>query len=548
MSDAQTYDYVIVGAGAAGCVLAARLTEDPGTRVVLLEAGGSDRLPIITMPGAIPFAYQSTRINWGIQSGPEPGLDGRTIDEKAGRVVGGSGSINAMIANRGNPLDFEGWAADGLVDWDWAHVLPYFRRMETFADGASPWRGGDGPLRIQRARAAHKLFDVFLRAGEQAGFEVTPDHNGEKQEGLHLAQSFIHQGVRWTASRAYLRPALGRPNLTLMKNALVTRVVIEGGRATGVEVSDRGSRRVLRAGQEVIVSAGAMNSPKLLMLSGVGDPDDLRAHGVEVTAEARQVGRNLQNHPGVDLQFSARAEDSLVSQLGPLGQARLAAEWALLRRGLGSDNFFEAGAFLRTRDDVDFPNMQYEFLPLTRKLVDGKLVPIPGFQFWFDLSRPESRGRITLRSADPREQPSVVFNTYAEPRDLADMVDGVRLARELVHQRAWDGIRQGEITPGVDVTSDADIAEFVRRRTGTSYHPSGACRMGADVDAVVDAECRVNAVAGLRVVDASVMPRVTTGNLYAPTVMIAEKVADRIRGRSLPPSDAGFYHRPASSP
>lgn len=545
MTSSDEYDYVIVGAGAAGCVLAARLTEDPGTSVLLVEAGGTDRLPIITMPGAMPFAYQSSRINWGYQSGPEPHLDGRTVDEKAGRVVGGSGSINAMIVNRGNPRDFEGWAALGLPDWDWAHVLPYFRRMETFEDGADAWRGGDGPLRIQRARAEHKLFDVFLRAGEQAGFRVTPDHNGALQEGLHIAQSFIHRGVRWTASRAYLRPALGRRNLTLMKNALVTRVVVEGGRAVGVELSERGSRRTLRASREVIVSAGAMNSPRLLLLSGIGDPDQLREVGVPVTAESREVGRNLQNHPGVDLQFAARPEDSLVSELGLLGQARLAAEWALLRRGLGAGNYFEAGAFLRTRDDVDYPNMQYEFLPLTRKLVDGKLVPIPGFQFWFDLSRPESRGAVTLRSADPRDHPSVVFNTYSAERDLADMVDGVRLARELVHQQAWDGIRQGEITPGVDVTSDADIAAFVRSRTGTSYHPSGTCRMGTDADAVVDSECRLNAVDGLRVVDASVMPRVTTGNLYAPTVMIAEKVADRIRGRApLAPSSAGYATAP----
>ncbi len=288
-----------------------------------------------------------------------------------------------------------------------------------------------------------------------------------------------------------------------------------------------------------------MNSPRLLLLSGIGDPDQLREVGVPVTAESREVGRNLQNHPGVDLQFAARPEDSLVSELGLLGQARLAAEWALLRRGLGAGNYFEAGAFLRTRDDVDYPNMQYEFLPLTRKLVDGKLVPIPGFQFWFDLSRPESRGAVTLRSADPRDHPSVVFNTYSAERDLADMVDGVRLARELVHQQAWDGIRQGEITPGVDVTSDADIAAFVRSRTGTSYHPSGTCRMGTDADAVVDSECRLNAVDGLRVVDASVMPRVTTGNLYAPTVMIAEKVADRIRGRApLAPSSAGYATAP----
>lgn len=545
MSGTSTYDYVIVGAGSAGCVLAARLTEDPSVTVLLVEAGGSDRTPIITMPGAIPFAYQGKRINWGIQSGPEPGLHGRTIDEKAGRVIGGSGSINAMIVNRGNPMDYEGWAADGLVDWDWAHVLPYFRAMETFADGADDWRGGDGPLHISRCRAEHKLFDTFLHGGEQAGFEVTPDHNGYRQEGLHIAQAFVHKGDRWTSSRAYLRPALGRRNLTLMTKALVTRVVVEGGAAVGIEVAERSRTRIIRADREVVVTAGAMHSPKLLLLSGIGDPDDLRSLGIPVTAESRDVGRNLQNHPGVDLQFSARPEDSLTSQIGPLGQVRLAAEWALLRRGLGASNYFEAGAFLRTRGDVAFPNMQYEFLPLTRKLVDGKLVPIPGFQFWFDLSRPESRGAVTLRSADPREHPSVVFNTYSDLRDLDDMIDGVALARELVHQKAWDGIRGEEIAPGIDVQSRADVAEFVRRRTGTSYHPSGTCRMGVDDHAVVDSDCRVKAVGNLRVVDASVLPRVTTGNLNAPTVMIAEKIAHGMRGRSLPPSTAPFYGGPA---
>lgn len=542
------YDYIVVGAGSAGCVIAARLTEDPGTRVLLIEAGGSDRTPIIAMPGAIPFAYQSKKINWGIQSGPEPELHGRTIDEKAGRVIGGSGSINAMIVNRGNPMDYEGWSAEGLTDWDWAHVLPYFRKMETFSEGPNAWRGGEGPLKIRRARAAHKLFDIFLRAGEQAGFEVAEDHNGFKQEGLHIAQSFIHDGLRWTSARAYLRPALGRPNLTLLKHGFVTRLIVRDGRAEGVELSSRGGKHIVRAGREVIVSAGAMNSPKLLMLSGIGNPDDLRNLGITVKAEARDVGENLQNHPGVDLQFSARDEDSLTSELGLIGQARLAAEWALMRRGRGADHYFEAGAFLRTRDDVDFPNMQYEFLPLTRQLVKGKLVPVPGFQFWFDLSRPESRGRITLRSADPQAQPSVIFNTYSIPQDLTDMVDGVRLARELVNQPAWKGIVQAELTPGIDVSSDAEIAEFVRARTGTSYHPSGACRMGTDDRAVVDSECKVNGVEGLRVVDASVIPRVITGNLNAPTVMIAEKVADRIRGRQpLAPSDAGFYFKAGAS-
>jgi choline dehydrogenase len=542
MPTPDSFDWIVVGAGSAGCIMAARLTEDPATSVLLVEAGGSDRTPIITMPAALPFAYQSKRINWGIQSGPEPELGGRTIDEKAGRVIGGSGSINAMIYNRGNALDYDGWAAQGLTDWSYAHVLPYFRTMETFSDGPDDWRGGEGPVHVRRCRAAHPLFETFLAAGEQAGFEVTPDHNGYKQEGLHIAQAFIHDGVRWNSARAYLRPAVDRPNLTLLPKTVVTRVIVSRGTAVGIEVSQRSRSRLIRCHREVVLSAGAMNSPKLLMLSGIGDPDALHPLGIAVTAEAREVGRNLQNHPGVDLQYSTRHEHSLTSQLGPLGQARLAAEWALLRKGLGADNYFEAGAFLRTRDDVAYPNMQYEFLPLTRQLVNGKLVPVPGFQFWFDLSRPESRGHVRLRSADPTVAPSVVFHHYRAEQDLTDMVDGVRLARDLVHQKAWDRYRGQELTPGPEVRTDTEIAEFVRRRTGTSYHPSGTCRMGSDRDAVVDDQGRVQTVARLRVVDASIMPKVITGNLNAPVMMIAEKIADRIRERQPLPASAASYH------
>ena len=538
----RRFDYIVVGAGAAGCVVASRLSEDPTVSVLLVEAGGSDRSPIIAMPAALPFAYQSRRIGWGYQSGPEPHLGGRTIDEKAGRVVGGSTSINAMIYNRGNPLDYEGWAADGLTDWDHAHCLPYFRRMETFADGADEWRGGDGPMRISRCRAKHKLFDVFLRGGEQAGFQVTPDHNGYKQEGLHIAQSFIHDGLRWSAARGYLRPAMRRPNLHVMLKTLVAKVLIENGAAIGIEILDRGRRRRIASDREVIVCAGALNTPKLLMLSGVGDPDELCRHGIEVVAEARHVGRNLQNHPGVDLQYATGHADSLTAQLGPIGRATLTAEWVLRRQGLGTSNFFEAGAFLCTRDYIAFPNMQYEFLPLTRQMKNGRLIPIPGFQLWMDLSRPESRGAVRLMSSNPADQPSIVFNHLERRQDLQDLIDGVRLARTLIHQPAWDRYRGKELTPGPDIVSNRDIETFIRQRTSTSYHPSGSCRMGVDADAVVDGDGRVNAVRRMRIVDASIMPRVITGNLNAPVLMMAEKICDRIHGRpALPASDAPFH-------
>jgi choline dehydrogenase len=538
------YDYIVIGAGSAGCVVATRLTEDPSTRVLLVEAGGSDRRLIIAMPGALPFVYQNNKIGWGYQSGPEPHLAARTIDEKQGKIIGGTSSINAMIFNRGNPMDYDGWASTGLPDWDYAHCLPYFRKMETFADGPNDWRGGDGPMRINRAGVKHKLYDAFLRGGEQAGFEITPDHNGYRQEGLHVAQSFINDGVRWSASRAYLRPAMRRPNLTVMKTSLVSRIVIQNGAAIGVEVSDSGSPRTITCEREVILSAGAINSPRLLMLSGVGDPDDLRRHGIDVTAEAREVGRNLENHPGVDLQYATDHEHSLTALLGPIGRARLAVEWGLRRTGLGTTNFFETGAFLRTRSDVAFPNMQFEFLPLTRRLVNGKLVPIPGFQLWMDLSRPASRGAVTLRSSDPTAHPSIVFNHLAEQQDVQDLIDGVRLSRRLIHQQAWDRYRGAELAPGPDVTTDADITAFLRQKVGTSYHPSSTCRMGSDINSVVDSDARVRTVERLRVIDASIMPKNVTGNLNAPVIMLAEKLADRVRGRHVEPSNAGYYSSP----
>ncbi|WP_030621554.1 choline dehydrogenase [Streptomyces fulvoviolaceus] len=537
------FDYVVVGAGSSGCIVAARLTEDPSVRVLLVEAGGSDRSVFITMPGGLPFVYQNRRIGWGYRSGPEPYLHGKLIDEKAGRIIGGSSSINAMIFNRGNPMDYEGWAADGLKDWDYARCLPYFRKMETFEDGPDEWRGGDGPLRISRARAAHQLYDAFLRGGEQAGFEVTPDHNGYRQEGLHIAQSFIHDGVRWSASRAYLRPAIHRPNLTVLPKALVTRILVEHGSAVGIELAGPDGPRRVTCEREVILCAGAVNTPKLLLLSGLGPADDLREVGVDVVADIPGVGRNLQNHPGVDIQFGTRYEDSLTAQLTLLGRARLGAEWLLLRKGLGTTNFFETGAFLPTRDDVGFPNMQYEFLPLTRQLKNGKLVPVPGFQFWMDLSRPDSRGYVKLRSKDPAHAPLTVFRHYESRQDLKDMIDGIRLVRErLVRQPAWRKFRPQELSPGPDTKTDSDLEAFVRKATGTSYHPSGTCRMGVDPDAVVDGEGRVNAVPGLRIADASIMPRIVTGNLNAPVMMMAEKIADRIRGRKpLPPSNAVYY-------
>lgn len=543
----RSYDYVIVGAGPAGCVLASRLSEDPQRSVLLIEAGGGRPSLFRTMPLGLPFVYQNARVQWNHHSGPEPELSGKTIEEKAGKLVGGSSAINAMIYNRGNPMDYQGWASEvGLADWDWAHVLPYFRKLETFSEGGSEFRGGEGPMMIHRAAAKHKLFHSFVAAGEQAGFDVPTDHNGYQQEGMHIAQVNIHRGERWSAARAYLKPALRRENLTVMTHALATRVVVSAGEATGVEVMHRRRTQTIHADREVIVSAGAMNSPKLLLLSGIGPVDELRRHGIGLVAEAPQVGRNAQNHPGVDVQFSTRNRDSLTSEVGLLKQPIFGAQWLLTRKGIGGSNLFEAGAFLRTRDDVDFPNMQYEFLPLSRKVVRGKVVAMPGFQVWMDLSRPQSRGEVTLTSADPTAPVKTVFHTYSVRQDLQDIIDGVRLLRErIATQPALQQYQPTELNPGPDTHDERQLEAWVRRHTGTSYHASSTCSMGLENgNSVVDGQGRVHAVKGLRVVDASIMPLSVTGNLQSGILMLAEKIADYLRGVQLPPSRAGFYFRP----
>ena len=548
--NASSFDYIVVGAGPAGCIMASRLTEDPHISVLLIEAGGSAKSLFRLMPLGLPFVYQDNRVQWNHFSGPEPHLGGRTIEEKAGKLIGGSSSINAMIWNRGNPMDYEGWASKaGLQKWDWAHVLPYFKKLETFEEGESDYHGGDGPMKINRAKAKHKLYDAFIEAGEQAGFDVAKDHNGAKQEGMHVAQVNIERGERWSAARAYLTPALKRPNLTVMEHAQVNRIVITDGAARGVEVEHRGKTQTITANREVIVSAGAMNSPKLLMLSGVGPADELAKHGIPLIAEAPMVGKNLQNHPGVDVQYSTASRHSLTSEIGLTKRPFFGANWMLTRRGIGGSNLFEAGAFLRTRDDVDFPNMQYEFLPLSRKVVKGKVIAMPGFQVWMDLSRPESRGEITLTSADPSAPVKTVFNTYSVRQDLIDVIDGVRLLREqIASQKALQKFKPKELNPGPKLTKDSDVEQWVRDHTGTSYHASSSCSMGlTNEDSVVDDEGRVHAVKQLRVVDASIMPLSVTANLQAGIIMLAEKIADAARGKALPPTTIGYYSKPGTA-
>lgn len=537
------YDYIIVGAGSAGCVLASRLSEDPSIKVALVETGGTDRDLKITMPAAVPFAYQSKRINWGYQSGPEPHLDGRMIDEKRGRVLGGSSSINGMLYNRGNPLDFDGWAELGLPNWDYAHCLPYFRKMETYSGGADEWRGGDGPMFISRCAADHKLHQSFLRAGEQAGYAFTPDHNGYKQEGFHVTQVYIHKGLRWTAARGYLRPHKDRSNLSILLNTSTKGLVIENGAAVGIKIEQNGELKTISATREVILSAGAFGSPQLLMLSGIGDTDDLRPLGIKMNAHVPAVGKNMENHGGVALNYQVRRpEDSLASEFSLFGRAKLGLQWFLTKKGIGSSGFWDTGAFLRTRDDVDYPDTQLQFMPMSRIVKNGKVVPVPGFELWVDLPRPESRGRIKLKSANPEDHPSIVFNHLESRNDVKSIVAGIRLAREVVAQKAWDQYRGAEVSPGADAHTDADLERRARALFGTSFHPCATCRMGTDEDSVVDSEGRVRGVPRLRVVDGSILPRIVTANISATIMMVAEKIADRILNKKpLPPSTAEFY-------
>ncbi len=545
MQTTQSYDYVVVGAGSAGCVVANRLSEDGRTRVLLLEAGPRDGSIILDMPAALGLPLLGRRFNWGFASEPEPGLDDRISDQPRGRVLGGTSSINGMVFVRGNPLDYDNWAAQGLASWSYAHCLPYFRKMETYEKGADDYRGGDGPLHIHACKADNPLYRAFLGAGQDFGLAFTPDHNGERQEGVNIAQATTHQGRRASTARAYLWPARDRRNLEVLTGSTVTGLRLNGSRCVGVTVLSRGRSFSIAAEREVVLATGTFGTPQILMLSGIGDRDALRGHGIAPVMHLPGVGQNLQDHIAIALQYRIRKPVSPAGQLSRLGQIAVGARWMLTRGGLGASNYFEVGAFMRGNDRVDCPNIQHEFFPMIGEFYRGQARVEHGFQYFTSVMRPASRGSVTLCSADPFAPPAIRFNYLTQDSDVAEMVDGLRLTRDIIRQRSWDELRGEAVSPGSSLTTESELRAWIRGHAGTGYHAVGTCRMGTDPMAVTDEEGRVHGIEALRVVDASLMPHITTGNTNAPTIMLAEKLSDRVRGRALPPSQAGLYRRSA---
>jgi choline dehydrogenase len=535
-----TWDYVIVGGGSAGSALAARLTEDPSTRVLVLEAGRPDSWwdLYIHMPAALSFPIGSRFYDWKYESEPEPFMNERRIYHARGKVLGGSSSINGMIFQRGNPLDYERWAGDpGVEQWDYAHCLPYFKRMENCLAGADEWRGGDGPLQLERGPAGGPLFGAFFDAVQEAGYPLTDDVNGFRQEGFAKFDRNIRKGRRLSAARAYLHPAISRPNLEVRTRTFVERVVFEGTRAVGVQVKGE----TIRAG-EVILCGGAINSPQLLQLSGVGNAAELGHLGIATVADLPGVGENLQDHLEVYVQCSSKLPVTVAPAYKWRNRPLVGLKWLLFKSGPGATNHFEAGGFIRSNDEVLYPNVMFHFLPIAVRY-DGTAPQGHGYQLHVGPMYSDARGSVKITSTDPRVHPALRFNYLSTDQDRREWVECVRAARSILNQPAFDPYNGGELSPGASVETDDEILDWVRSDAETALHPSCTAKMGVDERSVVDpTTMRVHGVDGLRVVDASVFPYVTNGNIYAPVMMVAEKAADLIRGDTpLPPSDAMFY-------
>lgn len=531
----EAFDFIIVGAGSAGCVLADRLSADGKSTVLVVEYGGSDRSVLIQMPAALSIPMNMAKYAWRYETEPESHLGGRVMSCPRGKVLGGSSSINGLVYIRGNPLDFERWEEEGAAGWGYRHVLPYFQRAESRQEGGDAWRGEAGPLATRYGPLTNPLYRAFVEAARQAGYPTTDDVNGRRQEGFGRMDMTVKDGVRWSAANAYLKPAMKRPNLAVRTHALATQILFDGLKAVGLRYEQNGAAHEVSARREVILCGGPINSPHLLKLSGIGPARELQDFGLPVVCDRPGVGENLQDHLEFYFQVACTKPITLYSWTGLGAKALVGAQWLFTHQGLGASNHFESCGFIRSRPGIRYPDIQYHFLPLA-VTYDGKgLASEHGFQAHVGPMRSKSRGSVKLNSSDPREQPRIRFNYMSHPDDWVEMRACVRLTREIFAQQAFDAYRGREIQPGADVTTDDEIDAFVREKVESAYHPSCSCKMGdaSNPMAVVDAETRVIGVENLRVVDSSIMPSVTTGNLNAPTIMIGEKAADHILGRPL---------------
>lgn len=539
------FDFIIVGAGSAGCVLANRISANPDYRVLLVEAGGSDKNILVQMPTALSYPMATDRFNWGYHSEPEPGLDGRQISCPRGKGLGGTSSINGMVYARGNAHDFEEWEALGASGWGYRDCLPYFKRAESWIGGGDTYRGGSGPLGVCGGNdmRLNPLYRAFIDAGVESGYPETNDYNGEQQEGFGPMHMTVRDGVRESTARAYLKPVMHRPNLKVITNALVQRVEFEGNRATGITLALGSITKTVHARREVIITAGAIASPMLLQRSGVGSGETLEAAGVTPRHLLPGVGENLQDHLEVYFQFHCKQPVSLNSKLGLISKALIGARWLLFKDGLGATNHFEACAFIRSRNGLKSPDVQYHFLPAAMRYDGTPSIAGHGFQVHVGPNKPKSRGHVKIETTDATAAPSILFNYYQHEEDIQAWRRCIRLTREIMAQPAMDDYRGEEIQPGLNVSSDAEIDAWVKQNLESAYHPAGTCKMGvaSDPTAVVDRDCRVHGLENLRVVDASVFPTLPNGNINAPVIMVAEKIADVILGiPSLPAAEVSI--------